>query len=110
HPYSEVEKRRGGDRAVPENDRPAALRTAAGPGSVPVAARGHVRRGATAQLSGPAARRPPLCLRIPPHKLAGGGGVCASARAQCVIMRGGVSVTGGARRDDGRPRVLPAGR
>src|SRR5207302_2175245 len=62
HPYSEVEKRRGGDRAVPENDRPAAHRTAAGPGSVPVAARGQVRRGAAAQLSGPAARRPPLCL------------------------------------------------
>src|SRR5450432_164207 len=72
HPYSAPEKRRGGHRVVPEDDRPAAHRAPPGPDSLSVAAGGEVRPGSAAKLPGPAARRHALRLRVPPQELAGG--------------------------------------
>src|SRR5947208_2070267 len=55
--YPAPEKRRGGDRVVSEEDRPAAHRAPPRPDSVSVAPRRQVRPGPAAQLPGSAARR-----------------------------------------------------
>src|SRR5471030_531829 len=51
HPYSAPEKRRGGHRVVPEDDRPAAHRAPPGPDSLSVAAGGEVRLESVAERS-----------------------------------------------------------
>src|ERR1039458_290757 len=66
HAHPAPEERRGGHRALSEDDRPTAQRPPPGTDSVPVAAGDEVRCDAPAQLPGTAARRPALRLRIPP--------------------------------------------